>query len=881
MHPVKSANTVLFRGYRLLEPLPPNGPGTLWKASAPGGRFKVARILPGTKGDLTALQHLRSLGHSGLVGFERIELMDGDLIFIREQASRTLETLLMEYRSAGRPGIPRTEALVHLREVANTLDAMAAKAGLQHLALRPNAIALCDKRACVLDFGLAHCLAQRAGGIGEAQQLGAFAPPHAAPELLNGKITLACDQYSLAATYFELVTGEAFDAANGNWHTLAGKDRMAVERALDADPAKRFANCEEFVQALLTADTRVVAQAIPAAEEPVKPRRIVLGPNPKPLAQTAESEKQGAGASEKAPKLKTSGKNARPNLPVKRSSQERKRVDSAPPRPAATAEENGLPGYRLLECNARTPGFEVWKGETLAGNRRIIRLLLGSNALENRPDGTPLNRLLSIDHDGLAPTVYLPDGTNRLAVISDPGKLSLAGRFRRCQADNMPGIPRHELLDYLRLMAEALDDLAASSGLQHLSLTPKQLFVGQGRPRMIDFGLAQLFWLPAGQQAVALNARYTAPELLHGQITTAADQYSLAAIYQEMLTGCHPFRQLSPHELLAVRRTKPDLTMAPASDRAALSRALDVDPTRRFPTCSDFAAALEGCARPSRLLAKAASKQVPLVPSGSRTLPVANKLTPAQVVSELVQAAAGSVELREFRGIRFLLRPGECIEHRCFARLLPGTAWLKLEGFRQLWKASGTAIDTNHFQVTVPADCSLWDRMMGRAPGLEVHIRMERPHANSTVLTDMAIDIFPLDKNPTRGGRLLEDMAPYVLESIRHHLQAHKERRSQERLPFDQHVQVCSVFPNLSRGEPVAAHSRDISLHGMGLILPNEPETAQVAIHIATADGVDPVNVPGRIVRATLLPNGQYEVGVNFSMRASPGIVRLERLAVK
>lgn len=872
---MKAANTVLFPGYRLIEPLPPHGPGALWKIASPGGRIKSARMLPGTERDLTALQHLRSLGHTGLIPYDRIDLIDGELIFIRDLAPQTLESLLVDYLGGGRPGVPRTVALVHLREVAETLDAMAKKAGLQHLDLRPSAIALCDKRARLLDFGLAHCLAQRSGGLAEARQLGAFAPPHAAPELLNGAITLACDQYSLAATYFELVTGHAFDSGNPKLTALSAKDRSAIERGLDADPAKRYATCEELIQALLTADSREVSLATSSPEASLDLNQIAT----KPPASAVPANN--AGASKKTPKVRSSGRHSRPSLNAKKPSQERRRLEMGPARAAASPEENGLPGYRLIECNARTSAFEVWKGETLAGNRRIIRLLLGVNALENRPDGTPLNRLLDLDHDALASTVYLPDGTNRLAVISDPGKLSLSGRFRRCQADNMPGIPRHELLDYMRLMAEAIDDLAGSSGLQHLSLTPKQLFVGQGRPRMIDFGLAQLFWLPAGEQGVSLNARYSAPELLQGRITAAADQYSLAAIYQEMLTGSHPFRQLGLHELAAGRRAKPDLTMAPATDRAALSRALNVDPTRRFPTCSDFAAALEGSARPSRLMAKAASKQIPLAPNGSRALAVASKLTPAQVVCELVQAAAGSVELREFRGIRFLMRRGECIEHRCFARLLPGTAWLKLEGFRQLWKAAGTAIDNNHFQFMVPADCSLWDRMMGRAPGLEVHVRLQRPHANVAALTEMAIDIFPVDKNAARGGRLLEDMAPYVLESIRNHLQAHKERRCQERLPFDQHVQVCSIFPNLSRGEPIAAHCRDISLHGMGLILPNEPETAQVAIRLATSEGADPVTVPGRIVRATLLPDGQYEVGINFSIRSAPAIIRPERILVK
>ena len=36
--------------------------------------------------------------------------------------------------------------------------------------------------------------------------------------------------------------------------------------------------------------------------------------------------------------------------------------------------------------------------------------------------------------------------------------------------------------------------------------------------------------------------RYTAPELVQGMVTRSCDQYSLAVIYEELLTGCHPFR---------------------------------------------------------------------------------------------------------------------------------------------------------------------------------------------------------------------------------------------------------------------------------------------------------------------------------------------------
>src|SRR5207244_2536637 len=134
----------------------------------------------------------------------------------------------------------------------------------------------------------------------------------------------------------------------------------------------------------------------------------------------------------------------------------------------------------------------------------------------------PLERLQSLRHDSLAPTSYLVDGPRRLAVVCDPGKLSLAGRCRRCQADGLPGIPRTELIEYLRPIAEAIDGLAAADELQHLGLTPENIYVGNGPPRMVDFGLASLFWLPAGQQAVALEPRYAPPEALQGQVARAA-----------------------------------------------------------------------------------------------------------------------------------------------------------------------------------------------------------------------------------------------------------------------------------------------------------------------------------------------------------------------
>ncbi len=55
-----------------------------------------------------------------------------------------------------------------------------------------------------------------------------------------------------------------------------------------------------------------------------------------------------------------------------------------------------------------------------------------------------------------------------------------------------------------------------------------------------DFGLAPLLWLPSGKPASQLNPRYAAPEVHEPVSSPAADQYSLALIYTEMLTGIYP-----------------------------------------------------------------------------------------------------------------------------------------------------------------------------------------------------------------------------------------------------------------------------------------------------------------------------------------------------
>src|SRR5262249_17371902 len=96
-----------------------------------------------------------------------------------------------------------------------------------------------------------------------------------------------------------------------------------------------------------------------------------------------------------------------------------------------------------------------------------------------------------------------------------------------------------------------------------------------------------------GQDIAQRNARYAAPELFTPTMGRHADQYSLALIYAEMLTGTHPFRGLGPRIYTAETMT-PDLAGLPEWDGVVTERPAHAAPDRRCSNCTEMLLALEG-----------------------------------------------------------------------------------------------------------------------------------------------------------------------------------------------------------------------------------------------------------------------------------------------
>src|SRR5262249_497388 len=156
-------------------------------------------------------------------------------------------------------------------------------------------------------------------------------------------------------------------------------------------------------------------------------------------------------------------------------------------------------------------------------------------------------------HPALLPMRLVPASPGCLLLVTDLIQTSLRQRYQECQSRGETGIPRAELLDRLEQTADTLDQLYQQHGLHHLELNPSRILLSSERVLLDQIGVAQLLWVPSGVPCGEAQLRYTAPERAVGLITRSCDQYSLAVIYQELLTGKHPFRGASQNRVLGLR----------------------------------------------------------------------------------------------------------------------------------------------------------------------------------------------------------------------------------------------------------------------------------------------------------------------------------------
>ena len=200
---------------------------------------------------------------------------------------------------------------------------------------------------------------------------------------------------------------------------------------------------------------------------------------------------------------------------------------------------------------------------------------------------------------------------------------------------------------------------AHAAGLIHRDVKPQNVMISDdGRPQVTDFGIARSLDIERGvtQTGTVLGtSNYIAPEQASGEhVDACSDIYSLGVVLFELLTGTLPFEgeNFVAIAMRHINEPAPDVRAIrpeiPPRVAAAVDRALQKDPRRRFKSMDEFASELEaarkdaknGVVDTAKTVVTKASK--PRRPARNRTRPSAVPLAVALLAALALIVIAGA-----------------------------------------------------------------------------------------------------------------------------------------------------------------------------------------------------------------------------------------------
>jgi serine/threonine protein kinase len=297
-----------------------------------------------------------------------------------------------------------------------------------------------------------------------------------------------------------------------------------------------------------------------------------------------------------------------------------------------------LPGYTLVDRIGMGGYAEVWRAEAPGGIQKAVKIVHGYYDDEFAcQELKSLERIKGVRHPFLLSLERFEIINGRLTILSELADMSLDQRHRQCRAEGLCGIPRDELLGYMRDAAEALDFLSQRHSLLHLDIKPENLLILGEHIKVADFGLVKEMASRTQNSLVSgMTPTYASPEMFDDDPSAQSDQYSLAIVYQEMLQGTLPFPGRTAAQLAKQHtQSEPQLMSLPPEERPIVARALAKSPTDRYPSCRAFVEALmhPAAVPPSAIPAVPPSATAIEAPQPNVTLPSPN--TPKKDDTEL------------------------------------------------------------------------------------------------------------------------------------------------------------------------------------------------------------------------------------------------------
>lgn len=263
-----------------------------------------------------------------------------------------------------------------------------------------------------------------------------------------------------------------------------------------------------------------------------------------------------------------------------------------------------FPGLKLLQLRGRGGFADVWEARDTRGDRIAVKFMASRNSSSSVKEMRIIQAIQSLRHRNLLRIDQVWSIPDYIVVAMELADGSLLDLLDVYQAEYRTALSGPLVISFLRQAASALDFLNARrhtfdgrpAGFQHCDVKPSNLLLVGEVVKLADFGLCTP--MVAGLQPGTCRGGtldFAPPEVHRGNLADTSDQYSLAVTYYHLRTGGFPFPtpKVGFQRSYSYTRPAPDLALVRRGERRVLERALELEPTNRWPTCAAMIAALE------------------------------------------------------------------------------------------------------------------------------------------------------------------------------------------------------------------------------------------------------------------------------------------------